>query len=345
MYCKVCQACFISFWSFSVDVRRIHHRDYASLSLSSAQSCQLCMDLMELIQDPSEPQPEPLTVWKWIPMMENEQRSTWNEQRSLVYIYLLTKWLPGREVIEYSFPYASALITENCPLTSACNDAYDGKVTEAAYGHAVAVDTGSQQTWSHVLGWLKDCINLHGADCNSTMDANWVPTRLLHVEKDGNIRLQTYFSGVSVRYTTLSHCWGANDSQLKLTPDNIGSLQRNIDIDSLSKTFQDAVEITRRLEVDFLWIDSLCIIQGDKQDWQREASRMGKVYSNGMVNISAHSDDPDQGCFRVRDPSRVQLISFDGHCPQEPSKRRAMYPYFFWQRNVDSSPVNRRGWV
>jgi hypothetical protein len=159
-------------WSFSVDVRRIHHRDYASLSLSSAQSCRLCIDLMELIQDPSEPQPEPLTVWKWIPMMENEQRSTWNEQRSLVYIYLLTEWLPGREVTEYSFPYASALITENCPLTSACNDAHNGKVTGAAYGHAVAVDTGSQQTWSHVSGWLKDCINLHGADCNSTIDAN-----------------------------------------------------------------------------------------------------------------------------------------------------------------------------
>jgi hypothetical protein len=61
------------------------------------------------------------------------------------------------------------------------------------------------------------------------------------------------------------------------------SLQRNIDIASLSKTFQDAVEITRRLEVNFLWIDSLCIIQGDKQDWQREASRMERSIATAWL--------------------------------------------------------------
>ncbi|KAK1502880.1 hypothetical protein CTAM01_04869 [Colletotrichum tamarilloi] len=37
---------------------------------------------------------------------------------------------------------------------------------------------------------------------------------------------------------------------------------------SLSKTFQDAVLVTRRLGIKYIWIDSLCIIQDSKLDWE-----------------------------------------------------------------------------
>ena len=35
----------------------------------------------------------------------------------------------------------------------------------------------------------------------------------------------------------------------------------------------------------YLWIDSLCIVQDSPSDWQREASRMGSVYSHAVVTV------------------------------------------------------------
>jgi hypothetical protein len=51
---------------------------------------------------------------------------------------------------------------------------------------------------------------------------------------------------------------------------------------------RDAITLTRRLGVRYLWIDALCIIQDSEQDWHELAVRMGEIYSNGFVSISAH---------------------------------------------------------
>jgi hypothetical protein len=47
----------------------------------------------------------------------------------------------------------------------------------------------------------------------------------------------------------------------------------------------DAVELCRRLSIRYLWVDAVCIIQGSKEDWQREAALMGQVYANAFVTI------------------------------------------------------------
>ncbi|KAL2150969.1 hypothetical protein VTH82DRAFT_6067 [Thermothelomyces myriococcoides] len=96
---------------------------------------------------------------------------------------------------------------------------------------------------------------------------------------------------------TLSHCWGGINP---LTTTNATLLQRRREIPfkSLPKTFQDAVTITRSLGVKYLWIDSLCIIQDDRDDWVREAARMKDIYANCYAMISADgSANPNGGCF------------------------------------------------
>jgi hypothetical protein len=45
--------------------------------------------------------------------------------------------------------------------------------------------------------------------------------------------------------------------------------------------------IARYLEFDYIWIDCLCIVQDDREDWNREAARMAKVYSNASLTIAA----------------------------------------------------------
>ncbi|OJD33303.1 het domain protein pin-c2 [Diplodia corticola] len=70
----------------------------------------------------------------------------------------------------------------------------------------------------------------------------------------------------------------------------------------MSKTFQDAVHMARKLGFRYLWIDSLCIIQDDPQDWEREAAQMCRVYSHAAFNIAAaHAPNGLVGCFVQRD--------------------------------------------
>ncbi|KAI7093293.1 hypothetical protein KC340_g10084 [Hortaea werneckii] len=58
---------------------------------------------------------------------------------------------------------------------------------------------------------------------------------------------------------------------------------------ALPKTFSDAIEITRKLGIDYIWIDSLCIIQDDEDDWRRETAIMEHIYEGSYLNIAASS--------------------------------------------------------
>jgi hypothetical protein len=101
-------------------------------------------------------------------------------------------------------------------------------------------------------------------------------------------------------YATLSHCWG-KVQVIQTTIQNLKERTKGIDWDLLPKTFQDAITIVRALNVRFLWIDSLCIIQNDESDWKAESVRMADVYSNSYINIAATgSSDSRGGCLARR---------------------------------------------
>jgi hypothetical protein len=78
-------------------------------------------------------------------------------------------------------------------------------------------------------------------------------------------------------------------SPLLTTTRNIDDRMRSISMNILPATFRDAVTITRNLGIRYIWIDSLCIIQNSKEDWEHEAARMADVYKNSYVTIAAES--------------------------------------------------------
>ena len=82
--------------------------------------------------------------------------------------------------------------------------------------------------------------------------------------------------GRTGRYIALSHCWGGSLT-LKTTNDNYSDHLLGIPIDYLTPKYRDAVRLTKLLGQRYLWIDSLCIIQGNTADWACEASRMAGV--------------------------------------------------------------------
>lgn len=69
-------------------------------------------------------------------------------------------------------------------------------------------------------------------------------------------------------------------------------------MESLPETFRDAIILTRRLGYQYIWIDSLCIIQNIHEDWTSESSQMFRVYANASINLSASAArNPTDGIF------------------------------------------------
>ncbi|EFQ25722.1 uncharacterized protein GLRG_00866 [Colletotrichum graminicola M1.001] len=75
-------------------------------------------------------------------------------------------------------------------------------------------------------------------------------------------------------------------------------MNEGVDDADLPKTFRDAITVTRKLKVHYLWIDSLCIMQKSgqgedeeaKADWQREAKLMEKVFSSAYLVLGIEHD-------------------------------------------------------
>lgn len=88
-------------------------------------------------------------------------------------------------------------------------------------------------------------------------------------------------------YTCLSYCWGDSQAQTgRTTHHNLSSQLRGIPFRDLPSTVIDAIRLCYKLGFRFLWVDRLCIVQDDIQDWSEEASRMCEIYSRSALTIS-----------------------------------------------------------
>lgn len=86
-------------------------------------------------------------------------------------------------------------------------------------------------------------------------------------ESSSTIRL-IETTGLKGRYCALSHCWGPPDKRPPCTTtENEKSHFEGVEIATLPNTFREAIELTRGLGIRYLWIDSLCIRQDDKEHW------------------------------------------------------------------------------
>jgi hypothetical protein len=90
-----------------------------------------------------------------------------------------------------------------------------------------------------------------------------------------------------------------------------------LNLQELPANFRDAVSIARELDIQYIWIDSMCIIQdGDNgQDLRRELVKMGSIYQNANLTIAAVSaPNSSEGCF-IKDawPDICFLVSNSTH--------------------------------
>jgi hypothetical protein len=191
------------------------------------------------------------------------------------------------------------------------------------------------------------------AESSSSVSSS-MPTRVLDLgtsegDLDDNIRLleTTSFEPseiVGFRWVALSHRWGTLP-QFKTLKANLQKHYERIAFGALPKTFQDAVLVTRGLGLKYLWIDSLCIVQDDKDDWSREALRMGNIYRDSFSTIAAHTAaDSAAGFLRssLALPESVCLGGASGS-PQDIAFYVTL-PFDFVM-DVDNSALSKRAWV
>ena len=93
--------------------------------------------------------------------------------------------------------------------------------------------------------------------------------------------------GKSAAYVALSHCW-VNRDVLTTSRSSLAAHLLSIPFSAISLAFQQASMVCRWLGVRYLWIDSLCIVQGDWSDWEDQASKMDSIYENAFFTIAAH---------------------------------------------------------
>ncbi|KAF5669453.1 het-domain-containing protein [Fusarium heterosporum] len=202
--------------------------------------------------------------------------------------------------------------------------------------------------------WLNSCLTIHEA-CNTWSHPTgngFLPTRLIKVSGLGTTVFLTKLClgkdlPLGTRYLTLSHCWGGADI-VKLTKDSLSSFLSDIPLQRLPQNFRDAATIALFLGCDYIWIDSLCIIQDSAEDWKHEAAAMGNVYRYSLCTIAAlGAKDPYGGCFVNR-----RALSFTP-CQLFPDSatRTGVYAENWrsrapdWNKGSGSETLLTRGWV
>ncbi|KAI0853904.1 HET-domain-containing protein [Daldinia vernicosa] len=144
------------------------------------------------------------------------------------------------------------------------------------------------------------------------------PTRLIDVGVKGSYscrlvetRLDPIFMQSSdIQYATLSYCWGSPEQSSRQFKTETSSLQERIcgfSFNQASPILQDAIRVTQTLGIRYLWVDAVCIIQDDKQDWYRESSQMSLIFQNSTLTICTPASTSCQEGFLSRDWTMTRI--------------------------------------
>ncbi|KAI8166232.1 Heterokaryon incompatibility protein [Colletotrichum sp. SAR 10_70] len=142
----------------------------------------------------------------------------------------------------------------------------------------------------------------------------------MNVNKNGIFSPQTMLP----KYAALSYVWGKTGKKaLRLHLDNASRLADGIDKVSdednikVARTILDAIDVTRRLGIPYLWADSLCVIQEDLDDDQElpeissQLGQMDSIFGHASIVIVAaagtHAEAGLPGITSSREPGQIAL--------------------------------------
>lgn len=195
---------------------------------------------------------------------------------------------------------------------------------------------------SHAKGilkeWFETCQSSHTA-CK-THSLNILPSRIIDIRDPYRPRLKST-KGESGQWIALSHFWGSFTTKV-LTTDSLHEMQQVIPIASLPRNLRNAITIARLLTIDFLWIDSLCIIQDSIADWREQSAKMVDVYKISTITIAAtNAERSTDGFLRDRQLEVRCALKID-----EETVSLILRPRIEWYGIPEIvGPLTQRAWV
>ncbi|KAF3811070.1 hypothetical protein GCG54_00010406 [Colletotrichum gloeosporioides] len=213
----------------------------------------------------------------------------------------------------------------------------------------VQFSSGSDEVLLLAKKWLDNCRERH-TTCSISGSA-LLPTRVIDLREADQDRVHLRESqDESGEYAALSYCWGSGAPGLLTTTKNYHSHLEGIEIHGLPKTIRDAVHAARKLDLKYLWVDRLCIIQDSAEDWAHEAALMCEVYSGATLTLSADgSNSANQGLFQTDQAlSKLEYRTYigpDGDVTPMVLTKPQPHPTVSGRSLDLSQPIDSRGWT
>lgn len=180
-------------------------------------------------------------------------------------------------------------------------------------GRFLSGNPASDEHFATIREWIQEC-SAH-SKCNQTVSGSTsidpyhspLPARCVELSRNGKDVFLRNTEGSYGSYITLTHRWSPETEICKTTISNYQERLEGMGFENFSRLFKDALVIAAKLEVRYVWIDSICIIQhGDEgADWRREAPKMAQYYQFSLFTVAGTMSDMENGILSpyVGDPA------------------------------------------
>ncbi|OIW35314.1 HET-domain-containing protein [Coniochaeta ligniaria NRRL 30616] len=249
----------------------------------------------------------------------------------------------GKSLSLRSPGYPKCVIATEAPIDvlTPKGDVADGSILNRPINPQI----GSLANMDLARSWLRTCLTSH-RKCQKPSHA-FMPKRVLQLSRDVSREAFTVRLCVDQQpgqYVALSYCWGG-DQPYKTTKARMQSGQFDLAWEEIPKTIQDAVVVTAALGLQYLWIDSFCIIQDDPDDFALQMAEVPSIYAYAAVTIVAcRAETASQGFLRDinldKDTSLAVRLPF--RCPGG-SLGNAFITSIANSR--DAEPIDYRAWT
>ncbi|PQE09100.1 heterokaryon incompatibility protein [Rutstroemia sp. NJR-2017a BVV2] len=205
-----------------------------------------------------------------------------------------------------------------------------------------ATQADSQQCLRYARTWLNVCQMDH-IDCSLPGHIVQLPTRVLDITRtEPRLFVSDRQTG---SYAALSYCWGT-EGNLITRRDDLESFRAQIPSVNIPATIKDAIQVAKSLGFQYLWVDALCIIQDDPEDWEIESCLMAQVYGNADLVIAASSAKNSQQGFltQTRRHPQGSVYFYNKGDPSKPyCIKYGLGPSY--QMTLDEGPLAKRAWA
>ena len=204
----------------------------------------------------------------------------------------------------------------------------------------------SDESLALMRGWINNCDRSHQL-CRIPRQVGG-PKRLLQCLSDGSVRLASRSPNQRCDYIALSYRWGDGTAVPKTTTQTVGFHQRGIPNKALPPLFQEVAALARRVNVGYIWIDSLCIIQDSPKDREEEMMEMGRIFRGALVVVVAASARSPRDSLKGQPGQSnawrtASLIRYEKRDLNVKFRKRPWEAHLYTDA-TDSTPTGERAW-